>query len=114
MAAQQQGLGAGLAGSLGQASASREVSLVAVRDDAMAMTDRLHTLDATAQRLHDHLMGVSDSAKTPGEILRKENQAERPAGMLPLICDVGVYNLRLADAIQERLNQVCHELGEGK
>jgi hypothetical protein len=103
------GLQQGSAGEV--ATEAREVSLIAVRDDAINMADGLANLDSTVQRLQAHLMGEQPSIKG-GEL----NTADRPSptGELPSICNMGMNNIHHLHRIQERLNQLCYELGEGR
>ena len=104
----QQGPGLG---SQATTEAAREVNLSAVRDDVINMGESLTSLDQTVQRLQEHLMGSQPVLK--GEDLEK---AERPtpSGVLPVLCQMGSNNIRHLHRIQERLNQLCYELGEGK
>ncbi len=103
----QQGSGAEVA------TEAREVSLVAVRDDAINMQDGLTNLAATVQRLQAHLMGdlIKDAIKG-GEL----NTVDRPSpsGELPSLCDMGMNNIHHLHRIQEQLNQLCYQLGEGR
>lgn len=111
----QQGSG-GLPGSqvMAQAAteASREVSLTAVRDDANALSDCLCTLDDTVQRLQMHLMGEQPDVKSSEDLERAERPT--PSGALTALCNLGSANIRHLQRIQERLNQICYELGEGR
>ena len=100
-----------MAGEAEVATEAREVSLVAVRDDVNAMSDSLQTLDSTVQRLQAHLMGEQPSIKG-GELERTDKPS--PTGELPSLCNLGANNLRYLHRIQERLNQLCYELGEGR
>ncbi len=106
-AAQQQGP---RLGGLGQAAASREINMNAVVADAQEVRERLHTLDATVVRLRDHMMGCTEE-KGPERI-----DTGRPEGLgvLPLLCDMGSYNVGLVGRIQEKLNQIAYELGGDK
>jgi hypothetical protein len=92
---------------------AREVSLNAVRDDVNSMSDGLSTLDDTVQRLQMHLMGEQPELKGAQDTLER---AERPtpSGTLPMLCNMGSNNIRHLQRIQERLNQLCYELGEGR
>lgn len=91
--------------------AAREANLNAVRDDINAVSEGLHTLDDTVQRLQLHLMGEQPNIK--GEDLER---AERPTptGLLPVLCTLGSNNIRHLQRIQECLNQLCYQLGEGR
>ena len=102
--------GSGL-GSQAATEAAREVNLSAVRDDIINMGECLSTLDQTVQKLQAHLMGEQPMPK--GEDLET---AERPtpSGVLPVLCMLGSNNIRHLHRIQERLNQLCYELGEGR
>lgn len=93
------------------ATEAREVSLIAVRDDVNSMSEGLSTLDATVQRLQAHLMGEQPSIKG-GELERADRPS--PTGELPSLCNLGANNLRYLHRIQERLSQLCYELGEGR
>jgi len=95
---------------LGAQAAEREVNLSAVHSDALAMTEKLLTLGATVVRLNDYLMG-STSIDQPE--IRTDKTPEISA-ILPSLCNIGSKNLSLASDIQERLNQICYQLGEGK
>ena len=92
--------------------ASREASLTAVRDDANAVSDGLCTLDDTVQRLQMHLMGEQPALKGEEDVERAERPT--PSGQLPALCNMGSANIRHLQRIQERLNQICYELGEGR
>jgi hypothetical protein len=91
---------------------AREVSLNAVRDDVNNMSDGLSTLDDTVQRLQMHLMGEQPSLKGEEDVQRAERPT--PSGTLPMLCNMGSTNIRHLQRIQERLNQLCYELGEGR
>ncbi len=108
---QQGGLAATGAGPPGIQEETREVSLIAVRDDVINMSDSLQTLDSTVQRLQAHLMGEQPSIKG-GELERTDKPS--PTGELPSLCNLGANNLRYLHQIQERLNQLCYQLGEGR
>ena len=91
---------------------SREVNLSAVRDDMNALQEGLMTLDETVQKVQEHLMGAQPMLNKGSET----EAAERPppTGALPVLCMLGSNNIRHLHRIQERLNQLCYELGEGR
>jgi hypothetical protein len=111
------GLGQGQmqdAGAQAAMEPAREVNLSAVRDDAVSIQDNLSTLDETIQKLQEHLMGAQPML-TGGDIEKAaERERPSPSGMLPVICSMGSSNIRHLNRIQERLNQLCYELGEGR
>ena len=90
---------------------AREVNLNAVLDDANTMQNDLMSLDQIVQRLQEHLMGAQPLLKE-----RELEKADRPppSGTLPVLCMLGSNNIRHLHRIQERLNQLCYELGEGR
>lgn len=94
------------------ATEAREVNLNAVRDDVNTMSEGLNTLDDTVRRLQEHLMGAHPTLNK-GE---DSERAERPPpnGTLPVLCMLGASNIQHLHRIQERLNQLCYELGEGR
>lgn len=100
-----------MAGGQAATEAQREVSLNAVLDDANSMQNDLLSLDQTVQRLQEHLMGAQPLLK--GEALETADRPP-PSGTLPVLCMLGSNNIRHLHRIQERLNQLCHELGEGR
>lgn len=110
-------MGNGLTGGQGPIGAqaateeAREVNLTAVLDDANSMQNELSSLDQTVQRLQEHLMGTQPMLK--GEALEKADRPP-PSGTLPVLCMLGSQNIRHLHRIQERLNQLCYELGEGR
>ena len=95
---------------LGAQAAEREVSLSAVHSDALALTEKILTLGATVVRLNDHLMG--SKALDQPEI--RSDKEPTVSAMLPSLCQIGSKNLGLLTDVQERLNQVCYQLGEGQ
>lgn len=106
--AQQSGLGA----AVGLGSAGREVNLNAVMADATSIQERLTHLSVTVDNLNDHLMGNVNLKKERLETGRIETD-ETPAGLLPQLCDLGNRNMSLIARIQEKVNQLSYELGEG-
>lgn len=109
------GLGQDQRAALGAQAAtepSREVNLSAVRDDMNSLQEGLMALDETVQKVQEHLMGAQPMLNKGGEI----EAAERPppTGALPVLCMLGSTNIRHLARIQERLNQLCYELGEGR
>ena len=97
---------------LGAQAAEREVNLTAVHSDALAMTEKLLTLGATVVRLNDYLMG-SKAIDQP-EIRSNIEKEPQISAILPSLCQIGSKNLSLANDIQERLNQIAYQLGEGR
>ena len=93
------------------AQETREVNLNAVLDDANSLQNDLASLDQTVQRLQEHLMGTQPMLK--GEALEKADRPP-PSGTLPVLCMLGSQNIQHLHRIQERLNQLCYELGEGR
>lgn len=105
------GLGsAGQGPMLGAEAAEREVNLSAVHSDALAITEKILTLGATVVRLNDYLMG--SKALDQPEI--RSDKEPTISAMLPSLCQIGSKNLGLLNDVQERLNQICYQLGEGK
>lgn len=110
-------MGNGLTGGQGPIGAqaaqeeTREVNLNAVLDDANTMQNDLSSLDQTVQRLQEHLMGTQPMLK--GEGLEKADRPP-PSGTLQVLCMLGSTNIRHLHRIQERVNQLCYELGEGR
>ena len=100
-----------MAGEAEVATEAREVNLTAVQEDLNGMQEQLAILDQTVQRLQEHLMGAQPTLKSEG--LEKADRPS-PSGKLPILCMLGSNNLRHLHRIQERLNQLCYELGEGK
>lgn len=94
------------------ATPSREVSLGAVRDDVMTMGECLQNLDLTVNRLRGHLMGEEPLEK--GVISENRNDREHPSGLLFQLCQGGAFNIQKLGQIQEKINQLCYELGEGR
>jgi len=100
-----------IAGGAEVATEAREVNLSAVMDDANKMQEQLSVLDQTVQRLQEHLMGAQPVLKSEG--LEKADRPP-PSGTRPVLCMMGSNNLRHLHRVQERLNQLCYELGEGR
>ena len=99
------------AGEAEVATEAREVNLTAVQDDLNGMQEQLAILDQTVQRLQEHLMGAQPALKNEGI---EEADRPPPSGKLPILCMLGSKNLHHLHRIQDRLNQLCYELGEGK
>jgi len=97
---------------VGAEAASREVSLGAVRDDVMTMGECLHNLDTTVNKLRGHLMGEEPLEK--GVISENRQNKEPPSGLLFQLCQGGAFNIQKVSQIQEKINQICYELGEGR
>ena len=110
--AQQEVERGGLIQGLGASAAGREVNLTAVMDDMSAIQERLTHLCSTVDNLNDHLMGNVNLKKERLETGRIETD-ETPAGLLPQLCDLGNRNMSLIARIQEKVNQLSYELGEG-
>ncbi len=93
-------------------AACREVSLDAVRSDGHQLAEDLATIELTLDRLADHLTGGQVSAdKNVGGV---SGMPATSPGMLPGLCDLGGRNINAAQTIQEKLNQICYQLGEGR
>ena len=111
-------MGNGLVGAQGPIGAqaatgeAREVSLNAVRDDVVNMQEQLAVLDQTVQRLQEHLMGAHPTLNKGED--RERADRPPPSGALHSLCELGSSNLHHLHRIQERLNQLCYELGEGR
>ena len=88
--------------------AQRESSMKGVRDDAFTIQERLGELETTVMQLQGHLMGESNLKTREGPSTGADPD---PAGMLPLLCQLGSKNITHIVRLQEQLNQVCHELG---
>ena len=88
--------------------AQRESSIRGVRDDAFTIQERLQQLENTVMQLQDHLMGESNLKSREGPTAAADPD---PAGMLPLLCQLGSKNISHIVRIQEQLDQICHELG---
>ena len=95
------------------AQEARETSLSAVLDDANTISNDLASLDQTVQRLQEHLMGQNRTT-SKGEDGLVQTERPTPTGTLPILCMLGSDNIRHLHRIQERLNQLCYELGEGR
>jgi len=106
------GLQAGVGAAQAATEETREVSLGAVRDDVVSMQEKLQTFDETVQRLQEHLMGAQPMLNKGSELEKADRPP--PSGALPVICMLGSNNIRHLNRIQERLNQICYELGEGR
>lgn len=91
---------------------ARETNLSAVLDDANTIQNDLASLDQTVQRLQEHLMGAQPVLNKVEE--REKADRPPPSGTLPVLCMLGSNNIRHLHRIQERLNQLCYELGEGR
>ena len=100
-----------MAGEAAEATEAREVNVTAVQYDLHSMQEKLAGLDQTVQRLQEHLMGTQPVSK--GDTLEKTDRPS-PSGTLPILCMLGSNNIRHLARIQERLNQLCYELGESK
>jgi len=95
----------------GAQAATREVNLKAVQEDLFMAQELIDTLDSTVRNLQDHLMGAQP-------MLEKGNPVEAdkpsPSGTIPLLCHAGSTNIHKLRQVQERVNQICYELGEGR
>ena len=96
--------------------AAREVSLNAVRADAMQLAETLTGIDETLTRLADHLNGNPNRTGELGGPIVGGGIAGADAaapGLLPMLCDQGSRNINKAQTIQEKRNQICYQRGEG-
>ncbi len=100
------------AGQIGTEAASRESNLKAVQEDLFMTQELIDTLDATIRRLQEHLMG-SQPMIEKAQLDTGQDEAP-PSGTIPLLCNAGSTNIHKLRRLQERVNQICYELGADK
>jgi hypothetical protein len=93
---------------------TREINLSAVADDLHTLRERVGHLDLTVQKLQDHLMGAQPMLQTEHDMREKEMDRPSPSGAIPAMCMLSTELISAVTRLQERLNQICYQLGEGR
>ena len=93
---------------------TREVSLSAVQDDLLTLRERVEPLDLTVQKLQDHLMGAQPMLQTEADMREKQMERPSPSGAIPGMCVMSTEIIGMVTRLQERVNQICYQLGEGR